>query len=88
MYTVYFDGASRSNPGPASYGVWDVTAEEVEKIFIDWIIADVNASEKCVRKVKQLWSQSWRYLYNGKDNGMTTLPDWNHDDIGCSVAYC
>ena len=72
----------------ATDGVWDVTAEEVEKTFIDWINADVNAAEKCVRKVKQLWSQYWRYLYNGEDNGMTTLPDWNHDDIGCSVAYC
>ena len=72
----------------ATDGVWDVTAEEIEKTFIDWIIADDDAAEKCVRKVKQLWRQPWRYLYNGKDNGMTTLPDWNHDDIGCSVAYC
>jgi len=72
----------------ATDGVWDVTAEDVEKIFIDSIVEDDNAAEKCVRKVKQLWSQPWRYLYNGKDNGITTLPDWNHDDISCSVAYC
>ena len=31
MYTVYFDGASRSNPGPASYGgvIYDETGKEV-----------------------------------------------------------
>ncbi len=71
----------------ATDGVWDVTAEDVEKTFIDWIIADDNAAEKCVRKVKQMWSQSWQYIYDGKDQGMTKLPDYNHDDIGCSVAF-
>jgi len=68
-------------------GVWDVTAEDVEKIFIDSIAED-DAAETCVRKVKQLWSQEWEYLYKGVNNGYTRLPDWNHDDIGCSVAYC
>ena len=71
----------------ATDGVWDVTAEDVEKTFIDSIVED-NAAEKCVRKVKQLWSQEWEYWYLGINTGNTRLPDWNHDDIGCSVAYC
>jgi len=31
MYTVYFDGASRSNPGPASYGgvIYDPDGNEI-----------------------------------------------------------
>jgi len=31
MYTLYFDGASRSNPGPASYGgvIYNANGEEV-----------------------------------------------------------
>jgi len=71
----------------ATDGVWDVTAEDVEKTFIDSIVED-GAAEKCVRKVKQLWSQEWEYLYSGINIGNTRLPHWNHDDIGCSVAYC
>ena len=32
MYKVYFDGASRSNPGPASYGVTliDLNGKEID----------------------------------------------------------
>jgi serine/threonine protein phosphatase PrpC len=72
----------------ATDGVWDVTAEDVEKTFIDSIVKDENAAERCVRKVKQLWSQEWEYWRSGINTGNTRLPDWNHDDIGCSVAYC
>jgi len=72
----------------ATDGVWDVTAEEIEKTFLGWIAEADNAAEKCVRRVKQLWSQEWEYWWDGTNNGNTTLPDWNHDDIGCSVAYC
>jgi len=72
----------------ATDGVWDVTAEEIEKTFIDSIVEDDDAAEKCVRKVKQLWSQEWEYWYLGVNTGNTRIPDWNHDDIGCSVAYC
>jgi hypothetical protein len=71
----------------ATDGVWDVTAGDVEKTFLDSIAED-DAAEKCVRKVKQLWSQEWEYWYSGVNTGNTRLPDWNHDDIGCSVAYC
>jgi serine/threonine protein phosphatase PrpC len=71
----------------ATDGVWDVTAGDVEKTFLDSIAED-DAAEKCVRKVKQLWSQQWEYWYSGVNTGNTRLPDWNHDDIGCSVAYC
>ena len=72
----------------ATDGVWDVTAEDVEKTFLDSIAEDDNAAEICVRRVKQLWSQEWEYWYLGVNTGNTSLPDWNHDDIGCSVAYC
>ena len=72
----------------ATDGVWDVTADDVEKTFIDSIVEDDNAAEKCVRRVKQLWDQEWEYWWDGTNNGNTRLPDWNHDDIGCSVAYC
>ena len=72
----------------ATDGVWDVTAEDVEKTFLDSIAEDDNAAEICVRKVKQLWCQEWEYWYLGINTGNTSLPDWNHDDIGCSVAYC
>jgi len=71
----------------ATDGVWDVTAGDVEKTFLDSIAED-DAAEICVRKVKQLWCQEWEYWYLGVNTGNTRIPDWNHDDIGCSVAYC
>ena len=72
----------------ATDGVWDVVAESIEKGFIDLIAEDVSAAEKIACRIKELWSQSWHYIWEGVDSGMTTLPDWNHDDIGVAVAFC
>lgn len=70
----------------ATDGVWNVVAEDVEKTLVDLIVKETNA-EKCVEIVKNLWNQEWNYLHNGHTT-KTTMPDWSHDDIGCSVAYC
>ena len=39
MHSLYFDGASRSNPGPASYG--GVIYDENKVIGGGWITRDI-----------------------------------------------
>jgi len=70
----------------ATDGVWDVAAEDIERTMVDLISKEADA-EECVALVKNLWNQEWDYIQNGEIN-KTSMPDWSHDDIAMSVAYC
>ena len=66
-------------------GVWDVTALEKEATYIDMISKGATA-ETIVADVKKSWSQVWNYKFQDNPHTKTTIPDSNHDDIGCSIA--
>jgi len=72
-------------------GIWDVApaTTDMDKKFIKLIVEnDTAAAETICTTIKQLWSQDWDYWYENSFKGKTRLPDSNHDDIACSVAYC
>ena len=69
----------------ATDGVWDVTANDKEAIYVDMVANGVTATT-IVKEVKKCWFQNWDYIFEGKAQGKTSLPLDNHDDIGCSVA--
>ena len=66
-------------------GVWDVTALDKEAIYIDMISKGATA-ETIVADVKKSWSQEWNYKFQDNPHTKTKIPDYNHDDIGCSIA--
>jgi len=66
-------------------GVWDVTAFDKEATYIDMISKGATA-ETIVAEVKKSWSQAWDYKFRGKPDTKTRVPEYNHDDIGCSIA--
>ena len=49
MYTLYFDGASRKNPGPASFGgvIYNAQGEEIDTYSSCIGIATNNVAEYC-----------------------------------------
>ena len=49
MYSLYFDGASRKNPGPASFGgvIYNESGEEVDTYYNFIGIATNNVAEYC-----------------------------------------
>jgi len=67
-------------------GVWDVTAHDKEASYIDMISKGAKA-ETIVTEVKKCWCQSWDYVFEGKPSVKTSIPNDNHDDIGCAFAF-
>ena len=49
MYSLYFDGASRKNPGPASFGgvIYDESGEELDTYYKFIGTATNNVAEYC-----------------------------------------
>uniref|UniRef100_A0A6C0C3I5 PPM-type phosphatase domain-containing protein n=1 Tax=viral metagenome TaxID=1070528 RepID=A0A6C0C3I5_9ZZZZ len=73
----------------ATDGVWDVTAPDTDKKIMEWIVEKKTlAAEKVCLEIKELWCQYWDYWDEGVFQDKTRIPDNNHDDIACSVAYC